>query len=174
MNPDSVANVDDDGNFLRWVDREVVHRDHMVHRSINVLVIHPADGRLLVQLRNKDKITYPHFWDISVAGHVDYSDHPDGNPNAEVEAFLSAASRELKEEIGVSEPLIFIGKYGPKEGVKYGYTAYFQCESSGPFTLQKEEVEATRWVNAEELSLIGPRTNQLDWIVTTILGWKLR
>jgi isopentenyldiphosphate isomerase len=174
MNPDSVANVNDDGRFLRWVDREAVHRDQMVHRSINILVIHPVDGRLLVQLRNKDKKTYPHFWDISVAGHVDYSDHPNGNPNADMEAFLSAASRELQEEIGVTAPLSLIGKYGPRAGVNYEYTAYFKCESSGPFTLQKEEVAAIRWVNAEELSLVGPRTNQLDWIVATILGWKLK
>ena len=168
---DDVVHVHPDGRFIRWIDRQTVHREKLVHRSINVLVFHPEDGRMLIQRRHREKLTYAGYWDISVAGHVDYSDHPDGDPDADMAAFQLSATRELLEEVGVEAPLTLVGLYGPKPDVNYEYNALYRCESPGPFTIQEEEVEELRWVNAEELQSISPRTRQLDWIAREILGW---
>lgn len=170
-NPEDVVHVDSDGNFIGWIDRETVHRNNLVHRSINILVFHPQDGRLLVQRRHRDKLTHPNHWDVSVAGHVDYSDHPNGDPHADMAAFLASATRELHEEVGVSEPLILIGVYGPEPGGSYGYNALYRCESTGPFVIQQTEVQEVRWVNHHELLNLSPRTQQLDWVAQNILGW---
>ena len=170
-NPDDVAHVGHDGRFIRWMDRQTVHRDKLVHRSINVLVFHPDDGRLLIQQRHRKKLTNPGHWDVSVAGHVDYSDHPEGDPHAALMAFERSAVRELSEEIGIRAELTPIGIFGPQPQVHYEVNALFRCESSGPFVIQEEELEALRWVNAEELRFISPRTSQLDWLAREILGW---
>ena len=171
-NPDDVAHVGRDGCFIRWMDRQTVHREKLVHRSINVLVFHPNDGRLLIQQRHRNKLTNPGHWDVSVAGHVDFSDHPEGDPNAARIAFERAAVRELQEEIGIRAELILLGVFGPQPQVQYEYNALFRCESLGPFAIQEDELEALQWVNAEELWSISPRTSQLDWIAREILNWR--
>src|ERR1017187_5337048 len=50
-----------------------------------------ADTEVLIQLRAKDKMTWPGLYDISAAGHIDFTETP-----------LQAAIRETKEEIGIS------------------------------------------------------------------------
>ena len=170
-NPEDVVHVESNGRFIGWVSREKVHRENLVHRSINVLVFHPKDGRLLVQRRHRSKLTHPDHWDVSVAGHVDFSDHPNGDPDADMAAFLTSATRELQEEVGVSVPLSLIGVHGPEPGVNYEYNALFRCESAGPFKIQKEEVEEIRWVDPVEFLNLRPRTQQLDWVAKNILDW---
>lgn len=57
---------------------------------------------ILLQKRAADKRTWPDFWDISAAGHIDLGEDP-----------LTAAVREIKEEIGLNvrkEDLVFISK----------------------------------------------------------------
>ena len=127
MDPDMVTHVHDDGRFIGWVDRETVHRRQLVHRSINVLVFHP-DGRMLVQLRHRDKRTHPHHWDVSCAGHVDYADHPGGDPDASDAAFWSSATREMQEELGLPADAALepVGEFGPVEGIHYERVMIFR------------------------------------------------
>ena len=113
---DWVTHVDKNGDFIAWKSRKEIHDKMLIHRSINVFVLHP-DGRLLVQQRASTKRTFPLFWDISCSGHVDYEDHPNGNPHASEEAFLSAATREIQEELGIETPLSPIGEFAPFDGI---------------------------------------------------------
>ncbi|MGC6507518.1 MAG: NUDIX hydrolase [Myxococcota bacterium] len=167
-----VAHVDLNGHFIRWLDRKIVHRHKLVYRSINVLVFHPDDGSLLVQRRQLDKVPNGGHWDISVAGHVDYRDHPFGDPNADVMAFERSAVRELQEEIGINVPLSLINIFGPQRGIHHEYLALYRCESRGPFTPQQSEVEALKWITPSTLLTLSPRTKHLNWMTESILGWK--
>lgn len=67
-------------------------RSGALHASSHVWIVRQgAEGsEILLQLRAYDKATWPGFWDISAAGHVDFGETP-----------LDAAKRESKEEIGV-------------------------------------------------------------------------
>lgn len=72
--------------------RSAVHRDGDWHRAVHVWVVNDK-GEILLQRRALDKDTHPGFWDISVGGHLQTGDEP-----------LSAAVREVREEIGLNIP----------------------------------------------------------------------
>ena len=170
MSDEIVTHVHPDGRFIAWATRKEVHDKRLVHRSINIVVFH-SDGRMLVQLRNRNKRNFPAFWDISCSGHVEKEDHPNDDQNATDEAFFSAATRELFEEIGIRPDLQRIGEFPPFVGVNYERTMIYSCVSQGPFVLQPEEVEEVRWVNKEEFAALSPVTPLLKYIVKNVVGW---
>ena len=167
---DWVAHVQPDGRFIDWKPRKEIHDKMLIHRSINVVVFHP-DGRLLIQKRAAIKRTFASFWDVSCSGHVDYEDHPNGNPNASTEAYLSAATRELEEELGITAPLTILGEYAPFSGVNIERCMLFSVEATGPFTLQESEVEQVRWVTKEELAAVEPKTPLLTHLMSHVVKW---
>jgi len=86
--------VDEEGRVVGRASRAEVHSDPgLIHRAVHILVFRP-DGRLLLQKRVKQKDVEPGKWDTSVGGHVDAG-----------EDYFSAAQREMKEELGIEEPL---------------------------------------------------------------------
>lgn len=69
---------------------EIVHRDGLWHRTVDVAVIDDYN-RILLQQRSMNKLTNPGKWDIATAGHVDAGeDSP------------TTAKRELLEEVGLA------------------------------------------------------------------------
>ncbi|MFO8057635.1 MAG: NUDIX domain-containing protein [bacterium] len=81
---------DEEGRWRGRASRKEVHSDpSLVHRAVHVLVFRP-DGRLLLQKRVAGKDIGAGKWDTSVGGHVDAG-----------EDYLSAARREMKEELGL-------------------------------------------------------------------------
>lgn len=97
--PTAIAIVDRDNRFLRWSDRDEVHRDRRPHRSVQILVFDSA-GRLWIQRRHPDKQTCPSFWDVSASGHVEASDYLGGPDERLDEVYRGVAARELAEELG--------------------------------------------------------------------------
>ena len=168
--PDWVTHVQRDGTFIAWVSREEVHAKYLIHRSINILVFH-NDGRLLIQQRAAQKKTFASFWDLSCSGHVDYEDHPNGDPNRSEEAFFSAATRELKEELGISTPLEKIGEFAPFSNVNIERSMFYRTESNGPFVLQESEVADWKWVSQDSVRKYTPKTPLLIHVCKEILGW---
>jgi isopentenyldiphosphate isomerase len=138
-----IAVVDDHNRFVRWEARRVIHEQRLVHRSIHALIVDGA-GRLLVQRRHASKQTYPRFWDVSCAGHVEESDYP-GDPDSDLDAVYAAvAAREVEEELGVTPALELVGRFGPVIDVHYEQIHLFRGTSDGPFVLQADEVEEHR------------------------------
>ena len=72
IDDEQIPHVDAEGNFIAWASRKKIHDSRLIHRSINVFIFHP-DGRMLVQLRHRNKRTFAHYWDIACSGHVDKS-----------------------------------------------------------------------------------------------------
>jgi isopentenyldiphosphate isomerase len=66
-----------------------IHEQGLWHNAAHVW-IYNSHGEVLLQLRAKDKDSYPGLWDISVAGHTDSGETP-----------IQSAVREMKEEIGL-------------------------------------------------------------------------
>lgn len=133
------------------VTREQAHISGVRHRTSHVWLTRKSGGetQILLQKRSASKDSYPGCLDISSAGHI-----PAG------QGFKESAVRELKEELGVdasAEELILCGTR------RFGYTSQFHgrpfCDNqvsrvyvlrrdmeAGDFSLQREEVEAVRWI----------------------------
>lgn len=163
-----IAVVDAGNRFVRWEDRKVIHQERLVHRSIHVLVF-DSQGRLVIQRRHRDKDTFPHHWDNSVAGHVEESDYLAGPDDRLDEVYRAVAARELEEELGVSAALELVGHFEPLAGVHYEQIRMFQATSDGPYVIQEEEVEEVRPVTPAEYAALvasgAPVTHALAWFV---------
>ena len=72
--------------------------DGFRHRAFSVL-IYDSKGRLLVQKRSSDKITFPNVWANSCCSHaLDIDGERDNGQGAE-----NAARRKLNQELGIPE-----------------------------------------------------------------------
>lgn len=82
--------LNEDGSKTgQTLPKSAVHNKELLHGSVFIW-IYNKKGEVLLQLRSKDKKSFPGVWDVSVAGHISAGDTP-----------LEAAVREIKEEIGV-------------------------------------------------------------------------
>jgi len=170
-----VAVVDEENRFLRWTSRAEVHAKRLPHRSVQV-VIHDRRGRIVLQRRHPDKLTYPDTWDLSASGHVEACDYPDlTRPDHELDAVYDAvAEKELREELGVSAPLERLGAFGPEPNVHYEHLVFYRGVHDGPFVPQASEVAEIRAFDPPALQAFlrgsEKRTRSLEWL----LAWLSR
>jgi len=81
-------------------DKDAVHRDGDLHRTVRIYVIN-SKGEMLIHKRAASKKLHPGFWDTTVGGHIHSG-----------ETYEVAAKRELKEELGIENTKLFeIGKW---------------------------------------------------------------
>eukprot|EP00040_Diaphanoeca_grandis_P014928 m.75858 g.75858 ORF g.75858 m.75858 type:complete len:233 (-) comp24833_c1_seq1:60-758(-) len=91
QNLQELFEVFDDKNVTTGstIERGIVHKNGLFHRSVQVLLMNSA-GDILVQRRHPRKDTAPDCWDLSCSEHL--------QPHEEYE---QAALRGLYEELGV-------------------------------------------------------------------------
>lgn len=91
QSPDEVFDVvDEHDQVIGREYRREIHRRGLLHRAIHIFWLR-ADGQLCLQRRSFAKDNCPGLLSTSCAGHVDSG-----------EDYLTAAVRELREELGVS------------------------------------------------------------------------
>ncbi len=100
--PEELIDICDENNELLGVvkPKKEAQRDGSWHRLAHICM-HNSEGKILLQLRSKDKSWYPDVWDISSAGHVAAGEEP-----------IHGALREAREELGLEiekKDLVFIG-----------------------------------------------------------------
>lgn len=103
-----------------------------------------SEGALLIQKRSS-AISLPGKWDQTAAGHVD-----------EGEDYADAASRELQEEMGISEvELREVVKYYAEESdeikTKRRFNEIFTGIYDGEVRIDNNEVSDYQWIRPEEL-----------------------
>src|ERR1044071_4887407 len=115
--------------------RSEVHRLGLKHRAVHVLVFN-SRGEIFLQKRSMKKDRQPGLWDSSASGHVDSGEDYD-----------ACASRELKEEIGLTPATpprrLFKIKARPETDQEFVWV--YRCEAEGPFTLDPDEIECGDW-----------------------------
>ena len=137
-------------------ERSAVHRDGDWHGTAHIWLVRRQNGRrqVLLQKRSREKETFPGCFDTSCAGHLSAGD-----------SFAEGALRELSEELGIQaeEPdLFYVGLYSYEVKENFGGTDIIDREIAAVYLyqkpvevselcLQKEEVEAVRWMDFEEL-----------------------
>jgi isopentenyl-diphosphate delta-isomerase len=97
--------VDNDDRVIGQESRATAHQFGLQHRGVHVFLF-TEQGKLLVQKRSADRVHSPSRLDCSVSEHVKAG-----------ESYLEAATRGMKEELGVEgitlEPLVkFRMEYG--------------------------------------------------------------
>src|SRR5664279_859085 len=96
--------VDEDDRPIGQATKPEVWAQGLRHRIVRIM-IENDQGELLLQHRTPTMALYPNRWDNSVGGHVDAG-----------EDYLTAAKRELDEELGITDtPLQEMGYYASDE-----------------------------------------------------------
>jgi isopentenyldiphosphate isomerase len=133
--------VNESGDVIGTAPRNACHGNpSLVHRAAHVLVL-SKDGRLLLQLRSKDKDVQPGRWDTSVGGHLGVG-----------ESYEQAAVREANEELGLSGfSLTYLYDYPLRNETESENIRSFITVSDGPFVFQVEEIDEVRFWTLDEI-----------------------
>ena len=132
--------VDMDDRVISKATRKEIHQKNLIHRSVHIFVFN-TEGFLFLQKRALSKDENPGFWDTSSAGHVDSG-----------ESYLTAANRELKEELGISEPLVpFMQIKACQESYWEHVTAY-TCTTRQSIVINPAEISEGRFWSLNEIN----------------------
>lgn len=134
---------DESGKHLGTAPRSECHGNPaLIHCTAHVAVLHPENGKLLLQKRRMDKDIQPGKWDTAVGGHLDAG-----------ETFESAARRELSEELGVKGEVELTHLFDSKirNSIESENTRIFGVKLAGPFDFQQSEIDTVRFFSASEL-----------------------
>jgi 16S rRNA (adenine1518-N6/adenine1519-N6)-dimethyltransferase len=131
---DEIFDVVDDNDFpVGKATRAEVHAKNLIHRAVHVLVFN-RNGDLWLQKRSLAKDKNPGVWDSSVSGHLDAG-----------EDYLTAAIRELGEEIGVekkAEDLEFGASVKPSEATGWEHIHLFTTKHDGAVNFPAAEIDS--------------------------------
>lgn len=122
--------VDREGTVVGLARRSELHGDpSLTHRVVHVLVFNNK-GEILLQKRSLMKDVAPGKWDTSVGGHV--------NPGEDV---LGAATREMAEELGISEvKLDFLYTHLFSDNTESELVSSYSCVYSGEINFDRDEI----------------------------------
>ena len=141
-----VVDANDTVKYTRT--RSVVHREGLLHRAVHIFVFN-AEGQLFLQRRSMLKDSAQGKWVSSCSGHVDSG-----------EIYISAALRELYEEIGLvpANTLIELFRANACEQTDQEFVAVYRCIAEGPFILNPDEISEGCWISQDKLN---------EWISST-------
>lgn len=136
--------VDENDNPTGVASRDEIVEEGLYHRISRIMLTNP-EGKILLQKRSMH-VFFPGLWDHSAAGHVDGG-----------EDYITAAKREMLEEIGVEGIELEEAAYYKTEEMLEGYNMkrfnklYRGKIDSTPSNLNKEEVDHVTWFTLAEI-----------------------
>lgn len=141
----------------------------LLHRAFSVFIFN-TEGKLLLQQRATEKITFPDLWTNTCCSHplcVDDELGENGSLPAKVLGAKTAASRKLEHELGIPEAETATrGKFHFLNRIHYmapsnepwgeheiDYILFYKIDEGKQLTVQPNlnEVRDFRWVSADEL-----------------------
>ncbi len=131
--------VDENDNVLNYIPRKLVHQQKLLHRTISISVFNNK-GEILLQKRSLNKDNNPGKLANAAGGHV-----------TKDKDYEQAAIEELKEELDIDTPLIFIKKMKINDPVHTTMTCLYKTYSNGPFNFNKEEIDEIKFYSKEDL-----------------------
>ena len=116
-------------------------------RAAHMLVFN-SKGLVFLQKRSANKDTYPGYFSPSAAGHVGLGEEPE-----------LAASREMKEELGIESPVHFLGvfKCFKPENIVNQFYYFYVVRSDQPIKADKEEIASGGFYSLEQVK------SDFDW-----------
>jgi isopentenyldiphosphate isomerase len=138
--PEYLDIVDADDRVVGKATRAQVHRDHLMHRGVHVLVLSQL-GHILVQVRSASLENHPGNLDASAGGHV-----------LSGESYRAAAERELFEELGChSSGIEYLLTYDGFSVRQLEKRALFIHRCDGPFHPDPQEVAGIDFLDPQQL-----------------------
>lgn len=136
--------VDENDNILGYKTRGRCHRDKLlIHRAVGIAIMNKR-GAVLLQKRSQYKDLYPGLYALSASGHVDKG-----------ETYEETAKRELLEELGISFVPQFRETFTIKTEEEAEMIALFTLISSGPFIMNREEIDELKFFTKKEVAKIS-------------------
>lgn len=137
-----VVNEQDD--IVGYTSRfECHHNPHIIHRAVDVILFNDKK-EILLQKRSSNKDTFPGYYTVSASGHVDKG-----------ETYLTAARREIYEELGIKEvntiQLKKIAKYILRFPYETEMTVLYTGVYNGKVSPAPDEVESVLYVDTKSL-----------------------
>lgn len=137
-----VVNEQDD--IVGYTSRfECHHNPHIIHRAVDVILFNDKK-EILLQKRSSNKDTFPGYYTVSASGHVDKG-----------ETYLTAARREIYEELGIKEvntiQLKKIAKYILRFPYETEMTVLYTGVYNGKVSPAPDEVESVLYVDKKSL-----------------------
>ncbi|MFX0183696.1 MAG: NUDIX domain-containing protein [Candidatus Hodarchaeota archaeon] len=132
--------VDEHDRPIGIASRSQCHREGLIHRSVGVVVFN-STGKVLFQRRSKNKDLYPRKFTLSATGHVEVG-----------ESYREAAHRELREELGLSCELKFVGTI-PALSLSHDkeFVGLFSCVTEKDPQFNKAEIEEVMFIEPDWL-----------------------
>ena len=129
--------VDKQDRVIDVQARDLVHVNKWPHRAVHLWIFNEK-GELFLQKRSRWKSHHPGLWCSSVAGHVDAG-----------EDYVTAAYRELKEELGVMLELHLFHRIKASPKTEEEFIECFYGRAEGPFKMDPYELEAGAFFSPE-------------------------
>lgn len=142
--------VNDQNKVIGVISKRLIYKKNHNHRIVHVLVVDPKTGKILVQKRASKKDFMPDTYCTSAGGHVKAGEN-----------YLSAAKRELFEELGIKEKLVKISSFALEEDGHKKFIRLFSCFHSGPFLFDPNEVSGGRFFAISQIKKIRKKHPQL-------------
>ncbi|MFC1653679.1 NUDIX domain-containing protein [Patescibacteria group bacterium] len=142
--------VNENDKELGSISRQEAHSGvKKIHRSVYILLVNDQD-QILLQKRSQQKDTYPGFWTVSTSGHVTYG-----------QTYEEAVKKEMEEEIGISpENFTYISNMFYESAQEKEISKIYLAENQGEeVSIDKTEVEETRWVSIKKLKEFDKNNN---------------
>lgn len=142
---DILIRVDHEDREIGFATKEQCHRgDGLLHRAFSVFLFDRA-GRLLLQQRSADKPLWPLYWSNSCCSHPRRG-----------ETTAAAASRRIREELGIGCELRFLYKFEYRAafgdvGTEHEICSVFAGFSEESPRIDSREIAAWRHVEARAL-----------------------
>ncbi|KHO46064.1 MAG: NUDIX hydrolase [archaeon GW2011_AR3] len=148
---EEVAVVDRNDRLIGKADRESVIRNRKYFRAVRIFIKNKS-GEFTLLKRTESKIVFPGCWELGAGGAV--------KPG---ETYLAAAKREIKEELGITDPnLKLIRKVRieiPEENL---FVKVYSLTYDGKYKLQKSEVTDFMTLPREKIAGFG-RKNKIHY-----------
>lgn len=141
--------VDENDTITGTSSRAEVHERNLMHRAVHIFVFN-KNGDLYLQKRSMGKDMNPGVWDSSVSGHLDSG-----------EDYLSAAIRELSEEMGIEEvspeELKEVSSISPSEQTGWEHIRLFTLNHVGSIHFPAAEIDSMMPFPLEEIRMWSER-----------------
>ena len=177
MMEELVLCLDTDDNVIESSSKLTTHYgEGSLHRAFSVLIF-DSKGKLLVQQRSSDKITFPAVWANSCCSHPLDIVGENGDP---IEGVIEAARRKLDQELGIQRTLTnnwkfnHIGRFEYKsrwdaDWIENEIDHVLIVQADCEVNFNRNEIQAVDWLSKESLTQMMERKGR--WKSQIIAPW---
>ena len=177
MMEELVLCLDSDDNVIDSSSKFTTHHgEGILHRAFSVLIF-DSEGRLLVQQRSSDKITFPAVWANSCCSHPLDIDGENSDP---IEGVKEAARRKLDQELGIPRTITddwkfhHIGRFEYKcrwdsDWVEHEIDHVLIVEADCEVDFNRNEIQSVDWLDNDSLIRMMERKGR--WKSQLIAPW---